>query len=150
MSDQAELFKKFREAEMKAGQNINPKELMSKQEIHGLGIDIIAKYAKQEGFEIVDGTTDLNLNPQLVLKKNGQLYFVIVKTGPGDGTHLIYDKDLALKVFNNAKPHNAKVLFAGVGLYCLGYGFTLVRDKGFKVDFRGFEDVELVSLNPEE
>src|SRR5690554_1470011 len=150
MSDQDDLFRKFAEAEKRAGQNVDPKDLLSNQEIHEFGIDIIYKYAQQEGFEVVDGTTDLNQNPQLVLKKNGQLYFVMIKTGSADGTHLTYDRDLAMQVFNNAKPHNAKVLFAGVGLYCVGYGFTLVRNQGYKVDFRGFEDVELVSLKPEE
>lgn len=150
MSDQEDIFRKFAEAEKRAGENVNPNDLLTKQEIHEFGIDIIYKYSQQEGYEIVDGTTDLNLNPQLVLKKNGQLYFVMVKTGPADGTHLTYDKELALQVFNNAKPHNAKVLFAGVGLRCVGYGLALVRNKGFQVDFRGFEDVELVSLKPEE
>jgi len=150
MSDQEEMFRKFREAEMRAGQNVDPKNIMTEQEVHEFGIDVIYKYAQQEGYEIVAGSTELNENPQLVLKKNGQIYFVMIKTGPGDGTHLTYDKDLALQVFNNAKPHNAKVLFAGVGLYCVGYGFTLVRNQGYKVDFRGFEDVELVSLKPEE
>jgi len=144
------MFRKFREAEMRAGQNVDPKNIMTEQEVHEFGIDVIYKYAQQEGYEIVAGSTELNENPQLVLKKNGQIYFVMIKTGPGDGTHLTYDKDLALQVFNNAKPHNAKVLFAGVGLYCVGYGFTLVRNQGYKVDFRGFEDVELVSLKPEE
>lgn len=150
MSDQEDIFRKFAEAEKRAGENVNPNDLLTKQEIHEFGIDIIYKYSQQEGYEVVDGTTELNLNPQLVLKKNGQLYFVMVKTGPADGTHLTYDKDLALQVFNNAKPHNAKVLFAGVGLRCVGYGLALVRNKGFQVDFRGFEDVELVSLKPEE
>jgi hypothetical protein len=149
MSDKEEMFRKFREAEMRAGQNVDPKNIMTEQEVHEFGIDVIYKYAQQEGYEIVAGSTELNENPQLVLKKDGQLYFVMVKTGPGDGTHLTYDKDLALQVFNNAKPHNAKVLFAGVGLYCVGYGFTLVRNQGYKVDFRGFENVELVSLKPE-
>lgn len=148
MSDQDDLFRKFAEAEKRAGQNVDPKDLLSNQEIHEFGIDIIYKYAQQEGFEVVDGTTDLNQNPQLVLKKNGQLYFVMIKTGSADGTHLTYDRDLAMQVFNSAKPHNAKVLFAGVGLRCVGYGTALVRNKGFQVDFRGFEDIELVSLNP--
>ncbi len=150
MSDQDDLFRKFAEAEKRAGQNVDPKDLMSNQEIHEFGIDIIYKYAQQEGFEVVEGTTDLNQNPQLVLKKNGQLYFVMIKTGPADGTHLTYDRDLAMQVFNSAKPHNAKVLFAGVGLRCVGYGTALLRNKGFQVDFRGFEDIELVSLNPEQ
>lgn len=150
MSDQDDVFSRFAEAEKRAGQNVDPKDLLTKQEIHEFGIDIIYKYAQKEGYEVVDGTTDLNLNPQLILKKNGQLYFVMVKTGPADGTHLTYDRDLAMQVFNNAKPHNAIVLFAGVGLSCVGYGTALVRNKGFMVDFRGFEDIELVSLNPEQ
>ncbi|MGI6779210.1 MAG: hypothetical protein ACOX5O_00630 [Bacteroidales bacterium] len=150
MSDQDDVFSRFAEAEKRAGQNVDPKDLLTKQEIHEFGIDIIYKFAQKEGYEVVDGTTDLNLNPQLILKKNGQLYFVMVKTGPADGTHLTYDRDLAMQVFNNAKPHNAKVLFAGVGLSCVGYGTALVRNKGFMVDFRGFEDIELVSLNPEQ
>ena len=150
MTEQDDIFRKFAEAEKRAGQNVDPKDLLTKQEIHEFGIDIIYKYAQKEGYEVVDGTTDLNLNPQLILKKNGQLYFVMVKTGPADGTHLTYDRDLAMQVFNNAKPHNAKVLFAGVGLSCVGYGTALVRNKGFMVDFRGFEDIELVSLNPEQ
>lgn len=150
MSDQDDVFSRFADAEKRAGQNVDPKDLLTKQEIHEFGIDIIYKYAQKEGYEVVDGTTDLNLNPQLILKKNGQLYFVMVKTGPADGTHLTYDRDLAMQVFNNAKPHNAKVLFAGVGLSCVGYGTALVRNKGFMVDFRGFEDIELVSLNPEQ
>jgi len=150
MSDQDDIFRKFAEAEKRAGQNVDPKDLLTKQEIHEFGIDIIYKYAQKEGYEVVDGTTDLNQNPQLILKKNGQLYFVMVKTSPADGTHLSYDRDLAMQVFNNAKPHNAKVIFAGVGLSCVGYGTALVRNKGFIVDFRGFEDIELISLNPEE
>lgn len=150
MSDQDDIFKKFTEAEKRAGKNVDPKDLLTKQEIHEFGIDIIYKYAQQEGFEVVDGTTDLNQNPQLVLKKNGQLYFVMIKTSPADGTHLTYDRDLAMQIFNSANPHNAKVLFAGVGLRCVGYGSALVRNKGFQIDFRGFEDIESVSLNPEE
>ncbi|MBC8489137.1 MAG: hypothetical protein H8D45_24210 [Bacteroidetes bacterium] len=145
-----DLYRKFAEAERRAGQNIDPKNLMTKEEIHEFGIDVIYKYAKQEGYEVINGSTDINQHPQFVLRKNGQIFFVMVKTGPGDGTHLTYDKDLAMQVFNNAKQHNAKVLFAGVGLYCVGFGFTLVRNQGYKVDFRGFEDVELVSLKPEE
>jgi hypothetical protein len=146
MTEQEEIFRKFREAEMRAGQNVDPKNKMTEQEIHEFGINVIYKYAKQEGYEIVGISTELNQYPQLVLKKDGQLFFVMVKTEPGDRSYLTYDKDLALQVLNNATNHNAKVLFAGLGLYCVGYGFTLVRNQGYKVDFRGFEEVELVSL----
>ena len=95
-NDQNEIFRKFREAEMKAGQNVDPESLMTNQDIHEFGIETICNYARQEGYEIVDGATDLNQHPQIVLKKNEQLYFVMVKTGPGDGMHLNYNKDLGV------------------------------------------------------
>ena len=142
--EQDETFRKFREAEILAGQNVASENLMTEQEIHEFGVDTIYNYAKQEGYEIIDGSTNLNQNPQLVIRKEGQLYLVIVKTGPGDGTHLTYNKDIYIKVINTAKTHNAKVLFAGVGLYCVGFGYTLVRNQGYKVDFRGFENIEFV------
>jgi hypothetical protein len=145
-----EMFRKFREAEIKAGQNVDPNEIMTLQEVHEFGIEIIENYSKEEGFEIVAVSNFLHENPQIVLKKDEQLYFVIVKTGPANGTHLTYDKDIALKVYNNAQSHHAKVLYAGVGLYCVGYGHTLVRNKGFKIDFRGFEDVDLIPLDLED
>jgi len=148
--DNEEVFRKFEEAELKAGQNVDPKQLLSKQEIHEFGIDIIYKYAIEQGFEVVDGTTDINNHPQLILRKNGKIYFVMVQTGPADGTHLTYDHDIGMQTLNNAKQHDAEVLFAGVGLRCMGYGLALVRNKGFIIDFRGFEDVDLVSLNPED
>jgi hypothetical protein len=147
--NQEELFKEMRELELSAAKNVDPNDLMTNQEIHEFGIDIIYKYAKEKGYEVLDGSTDFNQHPQLVLRKQGQIYFVLVKTRPANGDHLTYDKDLAMQVYKNAKQHDAKVLFAGVGLHCLGYGLTLVRNKGYSVDFRGFEDVELVAINPE-
>ena len=48
MSDQEENFRKFAEAEKRAGENVNPNDLLTKQEIHEFGIDIIYKYAQQQ------------------------------------------------------------------------------------------------------
>lgn len=56
---------------MKAGQNVDPKNIMSEQEVHEFGIDVIYKFAQQEGYEIVAGSIALNQIPQLVVKKNG-------------------------------------------------------------------------------
>jgi hypothetical protein len=150
MNEKEEIFRKFREAEMMAGKNADPNTLMTAQEMHEFGIKLIHKYALQENYEILAGDIKLGKNPQLVIKKNEQLYFVMIKTCPGDGSHLTYDKDTAIDVYNKANSHNAKVLFAGVGLYCVGYGFTIVRNQAYKIDFRGFEDVDLISVEPEE
>ena len=47
MTEQEEMFRKFREAEIKAGQNADPKNIMTEQEVHEFGIDVIHKYALQ-------------------------------------------------------------------------------------------------------
>lgn len=64
-----EMFRKFREAEIKAGQNVDPNEIMTLQEVHEFGIEIIETYSKEEGFEIVAVSNFLHENPQIVLKK---------------------------------------------------------------------------------
>lgn len=46
--------------------------------------------------------------------------------------------------------HHAKVLYAGVGLYCSGYGHTLVRNQGYQIDFLGFEEIGLISMDSQE
>jgi hypothetical protein len=150
MNEKVEISRKFREAEIKAGKDADPSTVMTAQEMHELGIKLIQKYALQEDYEILAGDIELGKNPQLVIQKNEQLYFVMIKTCPGDGSHLMYDIDTALEVFNKAKLHNARFLFAGVGLYCAGFGFTIVRNQEYKIDFRGFEDVDLISIEPEE
>ena len=121
---------------------LNPDEIMTLQEIHEFGIDIISNYVEKEGYEIVAGSLNINENPQLVIRKNEILYFVMITTGAGKSNELYYDKNIALQVFNRSKAHNAKALYAGVGLYCLAYGEILVRKKGYIVDFVGFKTIE--------
>lgn len=130
------------EAESKKEIILNLDEIMTLQDIHEFGIDIISNYAEKEGYEIVAGSLNINENPQLVIRKNEILYFVMVSTGAGKSNELYYDKNIALQVFNRSKAHNAKALYAGVGLYCLAHGEILVRKKGYIVDFVGFKTIE--------
>lgn len=143
MDSENDIFRKFRDSDNNSGLNVDKKDLLTEQEIHEFGIDIIYKYAQNEGYEILDGSTDIDKHPQIVMKKDDQLYFVMVKTTAGNGSYSEYDKKIALQVKEIANKHNAKILYAGVGLYCVGYGFTLVRNKGFSVDFKGFQNVFL-------
>ena len=50
--EQDETFRKFREAEILAGQNIAPENLMTEQEIHDFGIDLVYKYSNPENLKI--------------------------------------------------------------------------------------------------
>ena len=121
---------------------LNPDEIMNLQEIHEFGIDIISNYVEKEGYKIVACSLNINENPQLVIRKNEVLYLVMITTGAGKSDELYYDKNIASQVFKKSKEHNAIALYAGVGLYCLVYGKTMVRNKGYVVDFVGFKTIE--------
>ena len=66
----------------------------------------------------------------------------MITTGAGKSDELFYNKNIAFQVFNKSKEHNAIALYAGVGLHCIVYGKTLVRNKGYIVDFLGFKTIE--------
>lgn len=125
-------------------------DLLTEEEIHEFGIRIIYDYAKKEGYEILDVEQRIEKLPQLIIRKDGKTFFVMVKTAPADGTHLTYDKDIALPYYRTAEKHGCELLFAGVGLACIGYGNNLVRDKPYNIDFRGFEDISIIGIEPEQ
>jgi hypothetical protein len=125
-------------------------DLLTREEIHEFGIRIIYDYAKKEGYEILDVEQRIDKLPQLIIRKDGKTFFVMVKSGPADGTHLTYDKDIALQYYRTAEKHGCELLFAGVGLSCIGYGNNLLREKPYNVDFRGFEDVSIIGIEPEQ
>lgn len=130
------------EAESKNEIILNTDEIMTLQDIHEFGISIISNYVEKEGYEIVACSLNLNENPQLVIRKNEILYLVMITTGAGKSDELFYNKNIAFQVFNKSKEHNAIALYAGVGLHCIVYGKTLVRNKGYIVDFLGFKTIE--------
>jgi hypothetical protein len=130
------------EAESKNEIILNTDEIMTLQDVHEFGIDIISNYVEKKGYEIVAGSLNINENPQLVIRKNEILYLVMITTGAGKSDELFYDKNKAFQVFNKSKEHNAIALYAAVGLHCLIYGNTLVRNKGYMVDFLGFKTIE--------
>ena len=114
---------------------------MSEQEIHEFGIDIVRKYAEEKGYEILNGTTDIDLSPQLVIGKENELYFVIIKTTASSGTYKTYDNSIMRMIKENAVNHNAKVLYAGVGIRSMTHGDHLVKNSPFMVNFKGFEEM---------
>lgn len=136
------VFDTNQEAESKNEIILNTDEIMTLQDIHEFGISIISNYVEKEGYEIVACSLNLNENPQLVIRKNEILYLVMITTGAGKSYELYYDKNIAFQVFNKSKEHNAIALYAAVGLHCLVYGKTLVRNKGYMVDFLGFKTIE--------
>ena len=60
--------------------NYTETDLMTEEELLRFAMDIVAKYELNgNGYELVDWTCEPNVFPNIVLRKNGELIFVVVK-----------------------------------------------------------------------
>lgn len=93
--------------------------MMTAADIHAFGVEILFKQLEKDGWVIdsADVLADLNTEPQLVAKKDGELAFFVVRTD-------VYPKrgrfEEGKKAFNtlvrHAKAHGASCYFASIGI----------------------------------
>lgn len=126
-------------------------QLMTQQDIHAFGVEIVYKQLEKDGWviESADVLADLHSEPQIVANKDGELAFFIVRTGmyPGRGRF-----DEGHDAFNNlvrhAKAHGASCYYASVGI-ANSEGKTdeemsvPVKGVGYNVQFDGLVRMEL-------
>ena len=121
--------------------------LMTKEEIHGFGVQIVCEAMTLGGYEILGANPSLSVTPQIVARKNGRICFVVVRTGiyPNKGT-LADDREIRRNL-QHAERNNATCYFASVGI-CNAAATDArdeesmrisVRDGGFYVDFDGLK-----------
>lgn len=60
--------------------NYSIKDLMTKEEVHDFGIEVIGGYLNKKGFEVLNVNNTLNMFPSIIAKKDEQLYAVVVMT----------------------------------------------------------------------
>ena len=91
--------------------------VLTPQELHNLGMNIVGKKLQEMGYEFVAINSELKKHPQFVLfKKNEPTIFVLVKTTNNIQDPETYDV-LWMETFKeHAKKQNAHVWFAGVGI----------------------------------
>ncbi len=121
-------------------------------EIHEFGVKIVAEYVEKEGYSISSISSDPNIDPQIVAKKDGQLYFILVRTAgyPNKGK---LDISIAEKMRAKSLAEGAWPLFASVGIAnAKGKADAemekLVRGGGFLVSYEGLEPI--VASSPKE
>ena len=120
-----------------------PKEL-SKQELHYLVMNIVGKDLEKRGFEFIAIESKLGKQPQFVcVDKKNQRYFVVVKAillpkNPND-----YDV-IKMETFKvHAQKHDAKILYAGVGLgNPKGNHLPIFKDEEYLLQYDGIQVVE--------
>lgn len=126
-------------------------DLMSKREILDFSIDIVLQFGtEKDGYEVISVDNKINANPNIVLKKEGKLYYVLVR---GDDVHhqpTINENEKNILIENSIKA-NAIPLFASVGI-----GSTdplrfeaklLLRNDGFYANFTGYEEIKCTENN---
>ena len=92
-------------------------QVLSKQELHNLAMNIVGKKLQKMGYEFQAINSKLKKHPQFVLFKKGTpTIFVLVKVSNNIQSPEDYDV-LWMETFKaHAKNQNAKVWFAGVGI----------------------------------
>lgn len=89
--------------------------MMTDEELHFLGIKVVYKDLVDNGYEVLNVRKEIDINPQILAKKDDRFVFITVKTAryPQMGLllpHVVTD------VLHIAKKHDAKCYFASVGI----------------------------------
>lgn len=120
---------------------------LTKQELHYLAMNIVGKDLEKRGFEFIAIESKLGKQPQFVcIDKNNQRYFVIAKAILLPNDPHTYDVIWMETFKNHAREHEAKVLYAGVGLGNPdGENLPVFKDEEYLLEYSGiqFLDVEL-------
>ena len=123
------------------------KEVMTREEIHDFGVQLVYEEMTREGYEILGANPSLATTPQIVARKDGRLCFVVVRTDvyPNKGK-LADDRELLYNL-EHAERNSATCYFSGIGICNAAaaeagdekaMGVAL-RAGGFYVDFDGLK-----------
>lgn len=88
---------------------------MEYEDLHFFGIKVVYKDLVDKGYEVLNVRKETDVDPQILARKNGQLYFIVVRTArfPRMG---VLKPDVAADVAKYALRHKAVCQFASVGV----------------------------------
>ena len=117
---------------------------LTKQELHNLAMNHVGKELEQRGFEFIAINSKLKRHPQFVcIDKNKQYYFVIVKAVMLPENANNYDVIWMESFKKHAQQHNAKVLYAGVGLgNPNGEDLPIYLNEEYLIEYNGIQVIE--------
>ena len=77
-------------------------QLMTKEEIHEFGLQILSRYLEANAYEIEMMHSNMQMFPHIIAKKNGQLVFIIAATDvyPNKGS---FNDDEKAALLENAR-----------------------------------------------
>ncbi|MDW5287828.1 Na(+)-translocating NADH-quinone reductase subunit F [Formosa sp. PL04] len=117
---------------------------LSKQELHNLAMNHVGKDLEQRGFEFISINSTLKRHPQFVcIDKNGQYFFVLVRTVLLPENPNNYDVVWMETFKEHARSKDAKVLYAGVGLSNPnGEEFPIYLNEDYLIEYNGIQVIE--------
>lgn len=117
---------------------------LTKQELHNLAMNHVGKDLEQRGFEFIAINSKLKKHPQFVcMDKNKQYYFVIVKAVILPENANNYDIVWMESFKKHAQDHNAKILYAGVGLgNPNGEDLPIYLNEEYLIEYNGIQAIE--------
>ena len=98
---------------------MSQRELMTKEDIHAFGVEIVYKQLEKDGWRMqsADVKADLRTQPQIIADKDGELAFFVVRTDIHPGRGRFEEGQEAFNhLVRHAKSHGASCYFASVGI----------------------------------
>lgn len=123
-------------------------EMIKKQELHNLAMEVVGKRMEEDGFEFMTVNSELQKDPQFVCLKDKKLHFVIVRAVSYPDNPLDYDKVLMETVRSHAEKFDAKTYYAGVGLaHAENYELPLTSKDPYAINFQGLQKNRIQCVN---
>ncbi len=90
-------------------------DILNLEELHFLGIKVVYKDLVDKGYEVLNVRKELNVNPQILAKKDDKFQMIVVKTAyyPDMGS---IRPETILQVSKLATKHQATCWYASVGI----------------------------------
>lgn len=88
---------------------------MGYDDLHFLGIKVVYKSLIDNHYEVLNVRKERDVNPQILARKNNQLYFIVVRTAPYPQMGVL-TPEVAANVTKHALRHKAICQFASVGI----------------------------------
>ena len=117
---------------------------LSKQELHNLAMNHVGRDLEKRGFEFVAINSKLKKHPQFVcIDKNSQYFFVIVRAVMLPENPNNYDVVWMETFKEHARSHDARVLYAGVGLgNPEGEELPIYLNEEYLIEYNGIQVIE--------
>ncbi len=117
-------------------------EILSKQELHNLAMNIVGKQLEEAGFEFLGVNSKLKTDPQFVALKNKELHFVIVRAVSYPQDAHAYDPVFMQTIKTHADKFEAKTYYAGVGLgHGTDYGKPVLKNEEYTLVYKGLQEI---------